>query len=109
MFEYSSKTRKRYDPNFKLFIILKNIDEGIPISQLARNHNINHQIIRRWKREYQRDGPNCFDVSHSKDFNITAERERSLLFEISRLSQRIDSLEKENRRLMNLIQFREGK
>jgi transposase len=53
------KTRRRYTREFKLSVI-RDLESGITVSELARKHNIHPALPKRWMREYYEDPDNSF-------------------------------------------------
>jgi transposase len=53
------KTRRRYTREFKLSVI-RDLESGITVSELARKHNIHPALPKRWRREYYEDPDNSF-------------------------------------------------
>jgi len=57
-----SKKRKQYSREFKIQL-LREIENGTPISQLSRQHEIHESLIHKWKRQYNADPQNAFSGS----------------------------------------------
>ena len=53
------KTRRRYTKEFKLSVI-RELEAGVAVSELARKHNIHPALPPRWKKEYYEDQNNSF-------------------------------------------------
>jgi len=53
------KIRRRYTREFKLSVI-RELESGITVSELARKHNIHPALPRRWMKEYYEDPANSF-------------------------------------------------
>jgi transposase len=53
------KTRRKYTKEFKLSVI-RELESGVAISELARKHNIHPALPSRWKKEYYDDPNNSF-------------------------------------------------
>jgi transposase-like protein len=53
------KTRRKYTREFKLSVI-RELESGIAISDLARKHNIHPALPSRWKKEYYEDPTRSF-------------------------------------------------
>ncbi len=53
------KTRRKYTKEFKLSVI-REIESGAAVSELARKHNIHPALPPRWKKEYYEDQNNSF-------------------------------------------------
>ncbi len=54
------KTRKIYSKQFKIDAVKLVTDQGYKVSEAARNLGINHDLIRRWKRELESDDIQAF-------------------------------------------------
>ena len=53
------KTRRKYTREFKLSVI-RELESGISISELARKNNIHPALPSRWKKEYYEDPNRSF-------------------------------------------------
>lgn len=53
------KTRRKYTREFKLSVI-REMESGVSVSELARKHNIHPALPGRWKKEYYEDPDNSF-------------------------------------------------
>ena len=53
------KTRRKYTKEFKLSVI-RELESGAAVSELARKHNIHPALPPRWKKEYYEDQNNSF-------------------------------------------------
>jgi transposase len=53
------KTRRKYTKEFKLSVI-RELEAGAAVSELARKHNIHPALPPRWKKEYYEDQNNSF-------------------------------------------------
>ena len=53
------KTRRKYTREFKLSVI-RELEAGVAVSELARKHNIHPALPPRWKKEYYEDQNNSF-------------------------------------------------
>ncbi len=53
------KTRRKYTKEFKLSVI-RELEAGVAVSELARKHNIHPALPQRWKKEYYEDPTNSF-------------------------------------------------
>ena len=74
-----SKKRKQYSREFKIQV-LREIENGTPVSQLSRQHGIHESLIHKWKRQYNADPQNAFSGPGraSTDEAKIAELERSI-------------------------------
>ncbi len=65
MCSLGKKTRRRFSREFKLEAINLASRERISVSQVARDLGIGENLLRRWKKQYDRDGGQAFD-GHGK-------------------------------------------
>ena len=73
------KTRRQFSRDFKLQVI-REVESGIPIAQVARQHQIHPTLIHKWKQQYRQDPENAFrgpGRSASQEAKI-AELERTI-------------------------------
>ncbi len=73
------KKRKEYSREFKIQVI-REIESGTPVAQIARQHEIHESLIHKWKRQYSSDAQNAFSGprrASTQDAKI-AELERSI-------------------------------
>jgi len=54
-----SKKRKQYSREFKIQVI-REIESGTPVAQVARQHEIHESLIHKWKKQYSADPQNAF-------------------------------------------------
>ena len=54
-----SKKRKQYSREFKIQII-REIESGTPVAQVARQNEIHESLIHKWKKQYSADPQNAF-------------------------------------------------
>jgi transposase len=58
-----AKGRRRFSREFKLEAIKLASQEGVPISQVARDLGIWETVLRRWKQQYEQKGEQAFGGS----------------------------------------------
>ena len=51
--------RRQFSREFKIQVI-REIESGTPIAQVARQHQIHESLIHKWRQQYQRDPENAF-------------------------------------------------
>jgi transposase len=51
--------RRKFSKEFKIQII-REIDNGIPVAQLSRQHQIHESLIHKWRKQFQKDPVNAF-------------------------------------------------
>jgi len=69
--------RRQFSREFKIQVI-REIESGTPIAQIARQHQIHESLIHRWRRQYQRDPENAFGGRAASQEAKIAELERTL-------------------------------
>jgi transposase len=78
-----TQKRKHYSKQFKIDAVKLVTEQDFNVSEAARNLDIHHSSLRRWKRQLESDG----DLAFPGKGNLSAEKEE------------LDRLRKENKRL----------
>ncbi len=78
-----TQKRKNYSKQFKNDAVKLVTEQGFNVSEAARNLDIHHSSLRRWKKQLESDGNQAFPGKG----NLSAEK------------QELDRLRKENKRL----------
>jgi len=55
-----SRTRKKYDREFKQRAVRMVVDRGLPLTQVARDLGLHSNMLSRWKKEYLDDQDSSF-------------------------------------------------
>lgn len=58
-----SKQRRRFSREFKIEAIRIATQEGVPVSQVARDLGVGEHLLRRWRTTYEADPPHAFGGS----------------------------------------------
>jgi transposase len=76
---HMSKKRKQYSREFKIQVI-REIESGTPVAQVARQNEIHESLIHKWKKQYSADPQNAFSGPGRASTNEAkiAELERSI-------------------------------
>lgn len=85
-------SRRRFSREFKLEAVRMVTEGGHSISQVARELDLRRDMLRRWKRQYERDGEQAFP-GHGR-LKADDEQLRQLLRENQRLREERDILKK---------------
>ena len=88
--------RKSYSKEFKLQV-LREVDAGVPITELERRYEIGKGIIHRWRRDQKSGSKNPFPGKGSRNTEKAKMAEMERL--IGRQAMEIDFLKKVARRL----------
>ena len=51
--------RRKFSKEFKIQII-REIDNGTPVAQLSRTHQIQESLIHKWRKQFSKDPANAF-------------------------------------------------
>jgi transposase len=54
-----SMQRRKFSKEFKIQII-REIDNGTPVAQLSRQHQIQESLIHKWRKQFQKDPVHAF-------------------------------------------------
>ena len=82
--------RRQYDREFKAQAVQLCEQDGVPITQIARELGVDVKLLYRWRREAQRDGNAAFPgQGHAKEDEI-----RRLQRELARVEMERDILKK---------------
>jgi len=72
-----SKKRKQYSREFKIQVI-REIESGTPVAQVARQHEVHESLIHKWKKQYSADPQNAFLKKTLNHFETVLQRRREL-------------------------------
>ena len=88
----SRRTRRSFTAEFKREVVQLSCEGGVSVNQLAKDFDLNPNIIYRWRREMQEDGTDAFRGKGK----LKAEEAqlRELERENRRLKQEIEILKK---------------
>lgn len=53
------KKRRQFSREFKLQV-LREVESGTPVAQVARQHQIHESLIHKWNRQYRQNPENAF-------------------------------------------------
>lgn len=104
------KTRRKYTKEFKLSVI-RELESGIAVSEIARKYNIHPALPARWKKEYYEDPTHSFS-GNGNTYKLeakNAELERlvgQLYAENEFLKKAISNLEKFRKEEKRLVKRR---
>ena len=56
----TTRTRRKYDREFKIEAVKLITDRGTPIAEAARNLGIHENLLRTWKKKYEEDTADSF-------------------------------------------------
>jgi transposase len=87
-----SKKRKQYSKQFKLDAVKLVTEQGYNVSEAARNLGIDHNTLRRWKKQLETDKSEAFPGNGK----MTSEKEElhRLRKEVAKLKMERDILKK---------------
>ncbi len=87
-----SGTRKTYDREFKIQAVKMVLDQGRPVSSVAKSLGISVSVLHSWKHKYLEDSGASF-TGHGK-MNSTDAATRELKAQLARVTQERDILKK---------------
>lgn len=91
------QTRKRYNEEFKLQVIIEALRKKSTTKEVARDYNLHPDLVSRWKREFF-NSIVYFELSHDKKESdlkqATAKREAKLCRKIRKLDRQLVWLKK---------------
>jgi len=96
--------RRKFNKEFKIQIIHE-IENGAPVAQISRQHEIQESLIHKWRKQYQQDPANAF----SGNGKISSQEAR-----IAQLERTLGKLYLENEFLkktlehLEMIRFQKG-
>ena len=100
------KPRNKYSGEFKLKLVLEHIRLGTTVMAIAKKHNINDKLIRKWKKTYLLDPNNAFvRIIHSRPTKDTRPSYDELFEENMQLKIELSRLEAENKELLDLTKY----
>jgi len=79
---------RKYTKEFKLDAVRQHLEKGFSIAEIARRHEVNANLISKWKSEYLADKAGAFAT---QTWLVHALRERQLAKAKSRLSKKRSS------------------
>lgn len=87
-----TKPPKKWDPEFKLKVVLEAIKGEHTIIQIASKYNVNPKQIQRWKNQLLEEAPSIF--IHKKIQNSEDPDKQKLLHVIDQLTLELDFIKK---------------
>lgn len=92
-----TKSRKRYDRQFKVAAAKVVLEGETTVVDLSRELGIKDATLRRWAKEYEEMGDDAFPGNGSPKMNKD--------YEILKLKKQVEELERENTLLKNFRAF----
>lgn len=90
----SQKPRKNYGKEFKESAVLEVIERGVPASQVARDLGVNENMLRKWKKQYEEQGPRSFPGNGRQNLSETEAELVQLRKELAQVTEERDILKK---------------
>ena len=99
-----SKTRRRFTPEFKAKVVLELLKGEKELNELATEHNIAPNQLRRWKAEFLENAPNvCSDKRiDTLQEKLKEERKENDQYakKVGQLTMQVDWLKKKSEELL---------
>lgn len=86
--------RRQHSTEFKFRVALAAVREVNTISELASQHGIHPTLIRKWKQQLLRDGPQVFVQSNGEGEREQTVKKNELYGQIGRLKTELEWLKK---------------
>jgi putative transposase len=86
--------RRQHSAEFKFRVALAAAREVNTISELASQHDVHPTMIRKWKQQLLRDGPQVFVQSNGQKQREQTVKENELYEQIGRLKMELEWLKK---------------
>jgi len=77
----SRRVRRRHSDEFKREAVKLVTEQGVPISQAARDLDVNENLLRSWRRKFSEDAEETLDESEQKELARLREENRRLRME----------------------------
>jgi transposase-like protein len=84
--------RRKYDPDFKVRVVLELISGQKGLMQASREYGIKDTVLSRWKQEFLERAPQVFEQPKAKD--QSGERIAELERMVGRLTMQLDMAKK---------------
>ena len=86
--------RRRHSAEFKFRVALAAVREVNTVSELASQHDVHPTLIRKWKQQLLRDGPQVFVQFNGQEEREQTVKENELYEQIGRLKMELEWLKK---------------
>jgi len=77
----SRRVRRRHSDEFKREAVKLVTEQGVPISQAARDLDVNENLLRSWRRKFSEDAEETLNESEQKELARLREENRRLRME----------------------------
>lgn len=98
----------RYSEKFKLDLVRKNLDGGVPVARLAKEYGVSDTQLRKWKKAFLAYGSDGVKSRKLGRPSKKADKIAEMSSQIQSLGRRIRELEEENATLRKLQDFLKG-
>ena len=88
--------RRQHSAEFKFRVALAAVREVNTVSELASQHDVHPTLIRKWKQQLLRDGPQVFVQSNGQEEREQTVKENELYEQIGRLKMELEWLKKKS-------------
>ena len=99
-----SKTRKRYTPEFKAKLIIELLKGEKELNELAAQHGISPNLIRKWKSEFLQNAPNVFSDKRidtlQEKLNEERKENEQYAKKVGQLTMQVDWMKKKSAELL---------
>ena len=86
--------RRQHSAEFKFRVALAAVREVNTVSELASQHDVHPTLIRKWKQQLLRDGPQVFVQFNGQEDREQTVKENELYEQIGRLKMELEWLKK---------------
>ena len=86
--------RRQHSAEFKFRVALAAVREVNTVSELASQHDVHPTLIRKWKQQLLRDGPQVFVQFNGQEEREQTVKENELYEQIGRLKMELEWLKK---------------
>ncbi|MBW1688544.1 MAG: transposase [Deltaproteobacteria bacterium] len=94
-------SRRKFKPEFKRRVVEEWVSGGQRIAQICRKYQLSDSLVRNWRKQYERDGPEAWDPPVESDGELAAAERRIAELEaaLGRATMEVDFMKRAVKRL----------
>lgn len=94
-------TRRKFRPEFKRRVVEEWLSGGQRIAQVCRKYQLSDSLVRRWREQYEKQGPSAWESPAEADGELAAAEKRIAELEaaLGRATMEVDFMKRVMKRL----------
>ncbi len=92
---------RKFKPDFKRRVVEEWLSGGQRVAQICRKYQLSDSLVRNWRKQYEKAGPNVWDPPDESDGELAAAEKRIGEFEaaLGRATMEVDFMKRVVKRL----------